>query len=143
MERKSLPPRPRPCSQVSAGSLMSMENEAGIRLLKRKQDTCILSPSTLCSAHHCLSGIKYSLKMIQVVGLAAYSQCLTELLCVLGQEATVCQPVWGKTHRSAVPTRHCAQRKAAPRGQKGGILLHDIEIDRRTDTQHVPNSREA
>jgi hypothetical protein len=36
--------------------------------------------------------------MIQVVGLAAGSQCLTERLCVLGQEATVCQPARGKTH---------------------------------------------
>lgn len=101
---------------------MSMEKKAGIRLFKRKQDTCILSPSTLYCAHHCLSGTKYSLKMIQVVGLAAHSQSLTEL-CVLGQEVTVCQPVRGKTHSSAVPIRHCTQRKAAPSGQKGEILL--------------------
>lgn len=138
LERKSLP-----LPQVSVGSLMSTEKKAGIRLFKRKQDTCILPPSTLYCAHHCLSGIKYSLKMIQVVGLAAYSQCLTELLCVLCQEATVCQPVRSKTHSSAVPTRHCTQRKAAPSGQKGRILLHDVEIDRRTDTQHAPQSREA
>lgn len=65
--------------------------------------------------------------MIQGVALAADSQCLTELLCVLGQEATVCQPVRGKTHSSAVPTRHCAQREAVPSRQKGGILVHDIE----------------